>query len=194
MQESRKSSLLNFYARPTIPFSLECETAPGESVEMGLLPLAKTSIKQNLIRDIMSSKEVLVSLSFKNLNSSGNNTTVALIVVCVCVIPYYCLYFFHENKRSKNIGTLLITLHAIVGFIYVFTTTSDLRAFPLRKIDAIKRLEMLKAELNPCSDNLTSVNTPSSISILQNEYDVDGLYIWIVLIWVWMFLFIANGI
>ena len=81
-----------------------------------------------------------------------------------------------------------------MGFIYVFTTTSDIRAFPLRKIDAIERLQMLKLELNPCSDHLTSVNSPSSISILQNEYDVNGLYLWIGLIWVWLFLFLANGI
>ena len=54
MQESRKSSPLNFYARPTIPFSLECETPPSESVVKGLLTLNQPPIKWNLLKDIKS--------------------------------------------------------------------------------------------------------------------------------------------
>ena len=65
--------MLDFYARPTIPFELECESQ---------------DYKKDLATEISSTAKAINGMSFATLNASTTGIAIAFVVTCIS----HCLY------------------------------------------------------------------------------------------------------
>ena len=130
----RKTVMLDFYARPTIPFELECESE---------------GYKKNLATEISTTAKAINGMSFARLFASTSGIAGVFIVACAS----HCLFFIpniiiasctKSEKVLDIMGTVFYTVWALVCVIFAVILSADLFAYPARKSDSIENIRSIK--------------------------------------------------
>ena len=90
--------------------------------------------------------------------------------------------------------TLLISVHALVGVICIYSFTRPLLNFPGGRNDTIEGLNKIRTLINGCSDDLTQIHTPGPIEYLEEEENMWKVYFFIVIVWIWLIGICAYGL